>query len=860
MTPSSEAEDRVSVLATSGGADDENLRCESCKIHEHVYATQPRRGLSTVSPPIAPLPEAEDRISVPASLGMDANPQLEPCGTEEDTDVRWLKAPVKPSPEESAQHNVSHLRFPSWCRYCVRGRGRSIGHPQVDHSADQLPTMEIDYGFLGDRDSPATDLPVLAGRERQSKVVWSSPVPCKGVEDHPHGTNRLIEWLDETGYKRIVCKSDQEPAIMAVVNAAKRGWSGELIVEAAPKESHERSNSGAEITVQQVHGLSRTLKEQLKDNAQIKVPQKHCVLAWLIEYVGFLITAFAKGPDGFTAYFRLKGKHFRVALPLFGECVEFKIQTRHKLEARWAPGVFLGIRRKTTEKLIGTSDGIYVVQSVHRKPSDEAWNGDLVLSVKGSPWLPNPKAEDPAEFPLPIVLTPEMPEVPVGPPEAFDRAEVHRRMYITKADLKDPRIGYTGGCPACDETRLGKRSSGVVHTPECRDRIEKILMESNDPKHVARMNKWIAEDVAFRSKQATAAPEAPADSAEPAGIDAASRYQESGASASTDASATTPMEMEDVRSAKRAVDRSSVPARAASAPASASRRRLDRPTLKRLAEQDPDSGNDGRLEENEDCGSDPRDSDVNMNLLMEDAETGLICYLEEHRERVIASIAKKAEAEGNPRPTCDEQDPLDQDSYWEAFYDDISGKVLDKSLVQEARRTELKFIDQMNVWRIVRRPGKLSGKIVLKGRWVDVNKVDEYRPNYRSRYVAKEIKKGVRSSFVAEFFAAMPPLQGCKFLLLLALTREVIDVDGNIERSGDILVVGFMDVKRAHFVAKARREIYVELPPELVEIYGSEFVAELMQSLYGTRDASSNWEFAIRDLLVDVLGFIQGLS
>ena len=375
----------------------------------------------STDPPLQPLGEQLSGGGEGTGLETAEGLTCDPCGPDEVSDARWPKIPVKPSQAETDQHNVSHLPFRSWCRYCVRGRGQSVGHFRVDHSAEQIPTIEIDYGFLGDKDSPATDLPVLCGRDRQSKTVWSSPVPCKGVEDHPHGSKRLKEWLEETGYRRVILKSDQEPAIVSVINAVKNGWAGELIPESASKESHEKSNGAAEVTVKQIHGLARSVKEQLEDKAKVKLPQKHPVLAWLIKYVGVLISLFAKGPDGFTPYFRLKGKHWRVPLPLYGECVEFKVQTRHKLESRWAPGVYLGIRRKTSEKLVGTADTIYVVQSIRRKPQDEAWDGDLLMSIKGTPWLPNPKEGESKDLPLPIVLVPEVPEEPAGPAEAYDR-------------------------------------------------------------------------------------------------------------------------------------------------------------------------------------------------------------------------------------------------------------------------------------------------------------------------------------------------------------------------------------------------------------------------------------------------------
>ena len=319
-----------------------------------------------------------------APIADDPEDASDPMAADEETEARWLKVPVKPTPQMVDLHNTTHLPFRPWCNYCVRGRGRSMAHARVDHADEQIPTLSIDYAFLGDRDSAATDLPVLVGRDRFSQAVWSSPVPCKGVEDHPHGSNRLREWLDETGYRRIVVKSDQEPAIKAVIQAVKNSWSGELILENAPKEAHERSNGEAEVTVQQVHGLARTLKEQVEDQCQVKLPQKHPVLAWLIEYAGTLITLFARGADGFTPIHRLKGRPWRIALPCFGECVEFRVRTRHKLESRWTAGIYLGIRRTTSEKIVGTADQVFVVQSIRRKPTDEAWNKALLMAIKGT--------------------------------------------------------------------------------------------------------------------------------------------------------------------------------------------------------------------------------------------------------------------------------------------------------------------------------------------------------------------------------------------------------------------------------------------------------------------------------------------
>ena len=72
--------------------------------------------------------------------------------------------------------------------------------------------------------------------------------------------------------------------------------------------------------------------------------------------------------------------------------------------------------------------------------------------------------------------------------------------------------------------------------------------------------------------------------------------------------------------------------------------------------------------------------------------------------------------------------------------------------------------------------------------------------------------------------------------------------------------LGFIDIRKAYFHAKAKRLIYVELPEEFCEPgeYGR-VCGRLNYSLYGTRDAASNWEECYSQALIE-LGFKQGLS
>ena len=89
-------------------------------------------------------------------------------------------------------------------------------------------------------------------------------------------------------------------------------------------------------------------------------------------------------------------------------------------------------------------------------------------------------------------------------------------------------------------------------------------------------------------------------------------------------------------------------------------------------------------------------------------------------------------------------------------------------------------------------------------RWVDVNKGDKDNPEYRSRLVAKEIKRDKRG----DLFAATPPLEAKKMLFSLAVTKGYGYIDN--KRTG--MKIDFIDVRRAYYHAKALREVYVALP------------------------------------------------
>ena len=115
------------------------------------------------------------------------------------------------------------------------------------------------------------------------------------------------------------------------------------------------------------------------------------------------------------------------------------------------------------------------------------------------------------------------------------------------------------------------------------------------------------------------------------------------------------------------------------------------------------------------------------------------------------------------------------------FWDDISGKEMDPEKVRKAREEEMDEYRKHGVYEKVpvAECWQETGKAPIGVRWVDVNKGDEDNPEYRSRLVAKEIKKERND----DLFAATPPLEAKKMLMSMAVT-EGIGYERGQEREG----------------------------------------------------------------------------
>ena len=133
---------------------------------------------------------------------------------------------------------------------------------------------------------------------------------------------------------------------------------------------------------------------------------------------------------------------------------------------------------------------------------------------------------------------------------------------------------------------------------------------------------------------------------------------------------------------------------------------------------------------------------------------------------------------------------LDEDGAAE-FRDDRTGKPLDTEKVRAAREEELRELDR-RVWEEadVQECWDKKGRGPIGVRWVDVDKGFGV---HRSRLVAKDFKPRSKINDKEGLFAATPPLELVKMIIVKAAR-------GDVKKKG-VRKVMFLDISKAHLGA-----------------------------------------------------------
>ena len=139
---------------------------------------------------------------------------------------------------------------------------------------------------LAANDELAAKVLVVAIRtmDDMQTAVFGHVVPQKGVGEDQFAVDCLVGDIVWTGYSNVLLKSDNEPAILKLLQESLKelriNGLDQVMFENSP-EYDPQANGAAEAAVKQWKGMFRTQKAALERRLGMRVPAKHPLTSWL---------------------------------------------------------------------------------------------------------------------------------------------------------------------------------------------------------------------------------------------------------------------------------------------------------------------------------------------------------------------------------------------------------------------------------------------------------------------------------------------------------------------------------------------------------------------------------------------------
>lgn len=100
-----------------------------------------------------------------------------------------------PTKKEREEHDALSMPFKSWCRHCVRGRGRNNPHNMAteedeEEKGHRVSRISMDYHFMSQEEEKAGRQPMPKVVGESSGAIFMRAIGRKGL-----GKDAYVEWL-----------------------------------------------------------------------------------------------------------------------------------------------------------------------------------------------------------------------------------------------------------------------------------------------------------------------------------------------------------------------------------------------------------------------------------------------------------------------------------------------------------------------------------------------------------------------------------------------------------------------------------------------------------------------------------------
>ena len=174
-----------------------------------------------------------------------------------------------------------------------------------------------DYCYIRDIKDEALAT-VLVAKLDPSQALFACI--CEDKKTSETAIAKLAQFIKNSGHRRIVYRSDQEPSIRFAFEEAFKASCregslyNERLAQMVPEISsvgESQSNGRAERSVQQLQDLVRTYKSALESRLNWRVPTSHPIIHWMVEHAASVFNRYVTNSDGVTPYQLMHGQRFK---------------------------------------------------------------------------------------------------------------------------------------------------------------------------------------------------------------------------------------------------------------------------------------------------------------------------------------------------------------------------------------------------------------------------------------------------------------------------------------------------------------------------------------------------------------------
>ena len=216
--------------------------------------------------------------------------------------ARGLRQPQQPTPQQIAEHNLTHLPYRNWCPICAQGKGRQDNYKKQQ---SRQPVIQVDFAYIKSQQDPKTT-PVLTAVDVTTQLCMAVLVPDK-ASMMDYMVNNLQAFIFECGRTQGILQSDNEDTLNALLKATAAKV-GTMSVRHSP--SYSSNNQGS---VERLHrtllGQIRVVKAQVESNYSMTMSTKHCLLPWIVRHAAWTGNRYVIHSDGYTGFERRWGRN-----------------------------------------------------------------------------------------------------------------------------------------------------------------------------------------------------------------------------------------------------------------------------------------------------------------------------------------------------------------------------------------------------------------------------------------------------------------------------------------------------------------------------------------------------------------------